>query len=205
MSRVVSIIEKRSIKEFFEERFEEAVCANSVELLDLTRYYLVELLTEYTESDVAFSLEREDPEMPLSIRFLQATGKTTREKLIYYKKIGDFCLFLSGFFPEFIQRKIADLDLYIAIGAKAYSNVESSLRNTPSVKEDSFIQMFRELADKFPELVDLYMDVSERMQSLTNRNIMKVYDKYLLLRSRRYEKILKDAGIHPLPLFPTKH
>jgi hypothetical protein len=193
------------MKEFFEERFNEAVSANPVELLDLTRSYLVELMTEFTESDVAFSLEREDPEMPLSIRFLQATGKSAREKLRDCKKIGDFCLFLSGFFSDFVQRKIPDLDFYIAIGSKAYSNVESSLRSTPSIKEDSFIQMFRELSDKFPELVDLYMDVNERMQRLTNQNIMKIYDKYLLLRSRRYEKILKDAGIYPLPFFPTRN
>ncbi|NIO15399.1 MAG: hypothetical protein GTN70_00065 [Deltaproteobacteria bacterium] len=202
---MVRIIKEVSMREFFEERFDEALSANPLELPHLTRSYLVELLTEYAESETAFSLDREDPELPLSIRFLRATAKGTREKLQDCKRIGDFCLFLSGIFPEKIQGKAADLDFYMALGSKAYLNVESSLRNTTSHAEDCFVRMFRELSERFPEFVGLYMDVSERMRALTDRNIMDLYGKYLLLRSRRHERILRKAGISPPPPNPTRH
>lgn len=203
--QMVRIIENRSIREFFEERLDEVVSENPVSINDLTRSYLVGLLTEYVRSDVAFSLSRDDPEMPLSVKFLQTSGKGTREKVRNYKLIGDFCLFLSGFFSDFIQQKLADQNFYITIGSRAYSNVESSLKSATSLSEESFIPVFRELSEKFPDLVDLCMDMSERMQPMTGRNIISIYEKYLLYRSKRYEKILKEAGIVQPPLFPSRH
>lgn len=199
---MVTLIEQKSIREFFEERFDEVLSKNMVELHGLTRCYILGLLTDFSLSHVAFSMEREDPEMPLSVRFLKATGKATREKLKDYKMIGDFSLFISGFFSEFIQDKIADMEFYIAIGSNAYSNIESSLRTISAFKEDSFIRMYRELAEKFPDLVDLCIDMSERMRGETNRNIMRIYERYIQFGAKRYEKALKEAGIpDPQPAF----
>ncbi len=199
------VVKTESLKDFFSNQIDESLKECSIDVLRETREYLVDLLDEFTRAKRAFLMEEENPEEPLSIRYLKALHKSTGEKVREYRMIGDFCLFVSGFFSDFIQKKIVDLDFYISIGSSAYSSVESTLKNLAAIEEDNFTRMFRELSEKFPNLVEVYMDVSERLMARSARDLLRIYEKYLVLRSKRYEKILREAGIEPIIVRRSRH
>ncbi|RMG60999.1 MAG: hypothetical protein D6713_01305 [Deltaproteobacteria bacterium] len=199
------VVPTGSLREFFSQRLDEALRETSTEVLEETRAYLLDILEEFTWSRRAFSLERENPEEPLSVRFLRALEKSAGERVREHRMIGDFCLFLTGFFSDFLQRKVADMEVYISLGSSAYSSVETALRSFSPVPEDTFTRMFRELAEKFPSLVEVYMDLSEKLMVQSEQDLLKIYEKYLILKSKRYEKILREAGIEPFPVRRSRH
>lgn len=200
-----TIVHQESLREFFSTQFDEAISSNSLELNDMTKHYLLDLLTEFTDADSAFFLEREHHGEPLSILLLKASSKRCGEKVRDNKMIGDSCLFFSGFFPDYVQGKTVEPAYFITLGSRAYSNVASALRGTKRGGGDSFRLLFGELSIKFSEVVDICMEMSDRMIRRTNRDLIRIYERYLHCRSERYEKILKDAGIAPIPLVNTRH
>lgn len=101
---------------------------------------------------------------------LDAEGNTRRE---YLRVTGDLALFVSGIFPDSFNarsRKTAyNLGHYIDIGRVAYDNIES--------------EIFEELADNFPQIVDSLNDVSVRMR-LTGNDIQMYMDRRRLIDGR---------------------
>jgi hypothetical protein len=82
---------------------------------------------------------------------LDAEGNTRRE---YLRVTGDLALFVSGIFPDSFNattRKTAyTIGDYIDIGRSAYDNIDS--------------EVFEELSDNFPQIVDSLNDVSVELR-----------------------------------------
>ncbi len=101
---------------------------------------------------------------------LDAEGNMRRE---YLRVTGDLALFVSGIFPDSFNartRKTAyTMGHYIDIGRAAYDNIES--------------EVFEELADNFPQIVDSLNDVSVRL-SLTSYDIQGYIDRRRLIDAR---------------------
>ena len=71
------------------------------------------------------------------------------------RSLGDFSLFMSGFFSDSFRRRAVDVDYYVSMGEYAYGSL--SRRD-----EDAFAEVFGELARKFVGFMDVLADVSER-------------------------------------------
>lgn len=101
---------------------------------------------------------------------LDSEGNIRRE---YLRVTGDLAMFVSGIFPDSFNartRKTAyDLGHYIDIGRAAYDNMES--------------EVFEELADNFPQIVDGLNDVSVRMR-ITDNDIQRYMDRRRLIDGR---------------------
>jgi hypothetical protein len=101
---------------------------------------------------------------------LDAEGNTRRE---YLRVTGDLAMFVSGIFPDSFDartKKTAyNMGHYIDIGRAAYDNIES--------------EVFEELADNLPQIVDSLNDVSIRMR-LTGHDIQRYMDRRRLIDAR---------------------
>jgi hypothetical protein len=58
--------------------------------------------------------------------------------------------------------------------------------------------VFEELAAKFPALVDVLTEVSERAGLTSNADLLRLYEKWLKTGSRRSAELLASRGILPV-------
>jgi hypothetical protein len=178
-----------SALEFFKEQVEGAMARQNLKTSEWTAYYVVRLLAGYVAAgreDQAFDSQ------PLAIRLayaLQAEGAAQREGL---RSVGDASLFLAGFFSDSLHRRLVDSDYYIALGANAYGRLAGD-------DHDAFADVFGEMADKFVPLVDVLADISDRAALCSNRELLRLYDRWLRTGSRRDGSLLAERGLVPSP------
>ncbi len=94
------------------------------------------------------------------------------------RSLGDFSLFMSGFFPDSLRRRTVDVDYYVSMGEYAYGSL--SRRD-----EDTFAEVFAELARKFVGYMDVLADVSERTAVTSSADLLRLYEKWLRTGSSR--------------------
>jgi hypothetical protein len=179
-----ALFRNESPTEYFKELVDIAMQHQRLAARELTSFYLVNLLTGFVHLDA--SQERE----PLGIRFvkaLQAGGAIQRDGL---RQVGDRSLFISGFFSDSLNRRLVDVDYYIALGERAYGSLARQ-------SDDTLADVFDELAEKFSGFVDVLGEVSERTALSSNKDLLRLYEKWLRTRSPRSGDLLVERGIVP--------
>lgn len=179
--------------EYFKELVEAAITHQGLAAGEMTSYYLVNLLAGQVSRDPA---DAEDDEA-LGVRFakaLQAGGSRQRDGL---RRVGDLSLFISGFFSDSLNQSLVDIDYYIALGERAYGSLARH-------SDDTFSDVFDELAEKFSGFVDVLGEVSERTALTSNTDLLRLYERWLRTRSRRRGDLLVRQGIVPNASISTR-
>lgn len=180
------LVRNLSPTEYFKELVESALTHQRLEAGEMTSFYLVNLLAGFVRPDRG---ELDDDE-PLGVRFvkaLQAGGSTQRDGL---RRVGDLSLFISGYFSDSLNRTLVDVDYYIALGERAYGSLARQ-------GDDTFTEVFDELAEKFGGFVDVLTEVSERTALTSNTDLLRLYERWLRTKSRRSGDLLVQQGIVP--------
>jgi hypothetical protein len=179
--------------EFFREQLTRAMEHQKISTSAFTEYYLVNLLTSCVRGDL---LPPPDPgyeETPLAVMYVNAMQASRTERARLLRAMGDTALFVSGFFAESLQRRLADAAYYRAMGGRAYARLSQETASTfaPDV--------FDELAGRFGEFADLFWEVSEssRLQS-SPHSVLQLYERWLQTGSRRSAALLARRGITPV-------
>ncbi len=175
--------------EYFKDLVETALLRQQLRANDLTSYYLVDLLCRFVRPDRRISFS-DDSNEPLALRLGRALGSDGLEQRARLRNLGDFSLFMSGFFPDSFHRKVVDVDYYVSMGAYAYGSL--SRRDA-----DAFGEVFAELARKFVAYMDVLSDVSERSGIRSSMDVLRLYEKWLRTGSPRDGQRLIDRGILP--------
>ncbi len=172
--------------EYFKELVESAMMRQGLAAGEMTSFYLVNLLAGYVHRGPVDGREEE----PLGIRLakaLQADGSLQRDRL---RRVGDLSLFISGYFSDSLNRSLVDIDYYITLGERAYGSLARQ-------KDDTFSDVFDELAGKFSDFVDVLCEVSERTALTSNTDLLRLYERWLRTKSRRSGDLLARQGIVP--------
>lgn len=182
------LLREQAPAEYFKELVDSALARQHVQAGDLTTYYLVNLLCQFVrpESRGASALDAE----PLAIRLTRALQTGGFEQRARLRSLGDFSLFMSGFFSDSLQRRTFDVDYYVSMGEYAYGSL--SRRD-----EDTFAEVFGELANKFVGFMDVLADISERTAVPSSADLLRLYEKWLRTGSSRDGKRLVNRGIVP--------
>lgn len=185
--------------EYFQGAVAGAVASLRVEVSDHAQSYLVHLLGRFinaesfypTDTDgrqadtlaqqLAIALEEESPEM---------RARRLRE-------LGDFSLYVAGFFTDSLRKKLVDVDYYIGMGGAAYENAA----RLEAVRARA--KLLSELGRKFPHFVDILAQISEEsgFNPDNNKDLLRTYDLWAKTGSDRLAKQLAKAGIVP----PVRH
>lgn len=192
------LITNTSIKEFFHDSVNQAISNQHIEVSAETVFYLVNLLTVYSRSEHLFDKTENGIDLkPLALIYADAVNQSnTLERARLLQRLGDTALFIAGVFTGSLNRKVVDVDYYIAMGGNAYSTVSETLRgayNNGSVKS-----LFDELTEKFTEFVDVLNEVSENANLSTNSDILRLYEIWIRTGSKRAAGQLRRLGIEPV-------
>ena len=182
------LLREQAPAEYFKELVDSALVRQRIQAGDLTAYYLVNLLCQFVRPD-ARSTNDLDAE-PLAIRLTRALQTGGSEQRARLRSLGDFSLFMSGFFSDSLRRRTIDVDYYVSMGEYAYGSL--SRRD-----EDAFAEVFGELARKFVGYMDVLADISERTALTSSADLLRLYEKWLRTGSSRDGRKLIDRGIVP--------
>ena len=187
MGRDVTLSPARSVAEFFHEVLSAALRHQSVPASELTEFYLVNLLTEFTRGEL-------DDE-PLALKLAQAALETPAVRARFLKEVGDTSLWVSGFFGDSLAHRLVAVDYYITLGEQAYATLAGL--NVMSRAGETFAGVYGELADKFPRFVDVLGEVSEKSALGSNRGLVHLYERWLRTRSEWLAQKLMAHGLIP--------
>jgi hypothetical protein len=172
--------------EYFRELVESALTRQQLQAGDLTSYYLVNLLCQYIRPEAANAFGPSGE--PLAFRLARALETAGSEQRARLRSLGDFSLFMSGFFSDSLNRGAVDVDYYVSMGEYAYGSL--------SRRDDRFSEVYAELSRKFVGFMDVLADVSE--QTLSGRSdVLRLYERWLRTGSTRDGQKLVDHGIVP--------
>ena len=193
-----TLITNTSIKEYFHDTVSEAIANQQINASAETVYYLVNLLTLFSRSDQLFDKTEEGIDIkPLALIYADAINEPrVVERTRLLKKLGDTALFIAGVFADSLNRKLVDVDYYIAMGGTAYSSVSETMRGM--YYNGAAKQLFNELTEKFTEFVDVLGEVSEKSNLSSNADIMRLYEIWIRTGSKRAAGQLRRLGIEPV-------
>ena len=186
--------------EFFYEKVTQALANQQVRLSDEVEFYVVNLLCEFI---VPGKLETVTGQLdalatPLALMLKEAVEAPPAQKLRIFKYLGDTSLYYAGFFQDYFNRKAFNLDYYIDIGASAYSNVSTIMRDQHG--DDQFTEIYSGLAEKFDTIVEVVAEVSETPGAAKPIDLLAIYDRWTRNHSDRLARLLNKAGITPIPM-----
>ena len=178
------LFRSESPQEFFKHQVECAMHRQHLHASDWTVYYLVRLLASYVSRSAS---EAEHDGEPIGVRLARALSAGSGPQRDRLRQIADQALFVAGFFGDSLQRRAVDLDYYITVGGLAYGRLAGN-------DDDAFADVFGELAEKFVPVVDVLSDISDRTWG-SNRDLLRVYERWLRTGSKRDQVLLVDHGL----------
>jgi hypothetical protein len=182
-------VEKTPAAEYFKELVESALSRQQLRANELTSYYLVDLLCRFVRPDQRIPYNDDSGE-PLALRLGRALDSAGLEQRARLRNLGDFSLFMSGFFSDSLHRSVVHIDYYVSMGEYAYASL--SRRDV-----DAYGEVFSELARNFVPFMDVLADVSEQTTSRSAMDVLRLYEKWLRTGSPRDGQRLADRGIVP--------
>ena len=185
-----TVVPEADLRDFFRKEVSRALETLKVESSDMTTFYLVNLLAEFGDTDELY----DEADRPLALIYAKAMEKSGPDRFRILKKLGDFALYMSGYFPDSLKGKAVDVDYYIAMGSNAYGTVSSLLRAQP--RGDVFGPVFHDLSGKFPSYVDVLAEVSDSTTHAGEQDVMRLYELWMKTRSKRCESLLRRMGMN---------
>jgi len=176
-----------SVAEFFHEVLTAALRSQAVATSEMTEFYLVNLLSEFTHAEI-------DPE-PLGLKLAQAMIEPPEVRARNLREVGDTALYVSGFFGESLERGLVPFDYYISTGGSAYATLAGLVRMSRA--GETWGDVYGELAEKFPRFVDVLAEVSEKSALGTNRGVLRLYERWVKTQSEWAARKLRACGVIP--------
>lgn len=184
-----------SLQEFFKDSIAGAMTKQGLDADDHTAYYVVNLLTLFARSEALFDHTENGTELKPLAKVLADAADSARpeERNFALQRVGDVSLFMAGFFGDGMATRLVDVDYYIYMGGAAYGALSEHVRG--SLRGQVFAAVFAELAQKFPDFVDVLAELrSEVNQDI---DILRTYELWQRTGSRRSARELRRAGIEP--------
>lgn len=191
------LITSMTIREHFHEALTLAMHNQHVDVEDETAVYVVNLLAQFSQTSALFEPTPEGLDLrPLALLYGDALeASTTQDRKRALQHLGDLALFIAGLFADSLNRKLVDIDYYIAMGGAAYSCLNDSFRSGPDAQ--IFKVIFTELAQKFDTLVDVLGEINENTATNSNSDVLRLYEVWLRTGSARALQKLQRLGVQP--------
>jgi len=180
-------------KIYFRETLQDALVERKVETHPVVEGYLVDILDRYLFTANLFNENKDSGKLTretLAEMMLKAGTATPRVRFDMLKKLGDSALYVSGFFGDSLQRKVVDVDYYIDMGSTAYHSLSKEM------SEDTFAQLYKEIAYRFNEFVDVFSLMSRKTMGQED-NVFRLMDIYVKTESPLAQEKLAEKGLFP--------
>jgi len=192
------VITQVNLTEYFRDALSDALARQSLETEEETVFYVVNLLSHFVRSEHLFADTSEGPALqPLvELYTAAATASSVDERARLLRRLGDVALLISGIFSDSLNRKLVDVDYYIAMGGSAYGYLSDLIRDT--LRGQALGGIFEELSLKFAGFVEVLGEVSEQANLTSSSDVMRLYEVWLRTGSQRAANRLRRLGIEPV-------
>jgi hypothetical protein len=177
----------------FAQMVSQALGETRVETSPMATAYLIGLLGERVRTS-----DEEEPST-LAEAWLEARSASGGARIRRLRGLGDRALFVAGFFGESLDRKVVSRSYYRDMGRSAYRAVAAGLSGSASSGDAGWPDLFEELADRFPELMQVLAEVSVRAHGRRPAWLLHLYERYLATGSSLDRRRLVRAGCVPPP------
>ena len=187
-----------NLRDYFRSSMDEVIARQGVQVDPHAAHYVVNLMTLFSRSEALYEDHGESYGIrPLALMLADAAdAPSPRHRTNSLQRIGDVALFIAGFFIESLANRAVDVDYYIYMGENAYGSLSEEVRGT--VRGNAFADIYRELAEKFPVLIDVLNEVRDGARKESDLDLLRTYEIWLKTGSRRAEAILRQQGIVPI-------
>ncbi|MFL5387619.1 MAG: hypothetical protein ACJ79C_02740 [Myxococcales bacterium] len=186
------IVFGETAQEYFRAAVSGALARRRLRVQEPTEFYLVNLLAGHVGASRLF-VERPDGTVdvePLAFILKRALEAEREERRLALKRLGDTSLFVSGFFGDSLAGSLVDIGYYIAMGERAYDALSGCER-----AHGALAAVYEELAERFPELVDVLAEIAELSELSSNRGLVRLYQRFLATGSQRVAERLREKGV----------
>lgn len=182
-------------QDFFREVVTHSLSKLKVRVPPEIEFYLVNLLSRFVNTENLFTREKDGQFnlRPLALQIKDAMEESeAHHRMLLFRQVGDVSLYTAGYFCESLDRRAVDVDYYIDLGGVAYGQVASVSQEAPLRK------MYTELADRFKTCVQVLQEVSEITLPKTEKDLLRLYERWQRTGSERAARSLQEAGILPI-------
>lgn len=194
-SRVVPV---HDLRDYFRTSIDDVIERQGVDIDPHATHYVVNLITLFARSEELYEDDGETYGLkPLALMLADAADAPSPDhRTQTLQRIGDVAMFISGFFVESLENKAVDVDYYIYMGENAYGSLSEEVRGT--FRGNVFADVYRELATKFPTVIDILNEVRDGASHESDVNLLRTYEIWSKTGSRRAEKLLREQGVIPI-------
>ena len=198
------LVTEKDLDSYFKSSILSALSNQHVDASEHTVVYLSSLLVHFSQTEHLYEKTEDGYQLkPLALYYTDYTdAKGTSERSHALRRLGDVALFICGLYSQSLNRKVVDIDYYIAMGGGAYARLAHDLQPHKQV----FIDIFAELANNFVDYMDVLSEITEAQHS-SHSDILRQYEIWLRSGSKAAKKRLMTQGIIPQsgPIIHTKH
>lgn len=185
-----------SMKQYFREALDTAMERSRVTLTDSAQAYIVHLLEEFSRAENVFAGTDHGERPIFALMLRRAQEAEPGQAVRIYKHLGDSSLYLTGFFAEAVEREIVSREYYVSVGESAYASVASLASSKATGSPD----LFRELAERFADLVELLEAMSLHGEKtsparLSDAKLLHLIDRYQRTGSKEVLEALQGNGV----------
>lgn len=183
-----------SLESFFDAELGETARKQGVEMTAFTREYLARMLVRFSQVEHLFkpTASGEWTIPTLTELYSASVGHPLADQFSKMQQMGDLALFTSGFLSERIEKSLIDMDYYIAMGEVAYEKA-GHIRET--IGAERVLNIYFELAHSFPKFVEVMNELADQSLLSSDRDVVKLYEKWLRTGSGRIERMLAEVGV----------
>lgn len=190
----VRLLTDLGLREHFRDLVETSLHRQQLSVRDSTTGYVVSLLTDHLRPGHLFTAGPEGPELrTLAERYADvAHAEGAGQRRLALKGLGDLALFIAGMFSGYLNRRLVDVDYFIAMGCGAYRELHDAFG-----ARQSGDAVFAELSREFPRLVDVLAEISDESHLGASTDLLREYELWLRTGSPRIAAKLARRGILP--------
>ena len=179
--------------EFFSIRVKQAMQLQNLAVSQEVEFYLVQLLTNFAHAANLFQRDAEGKVeyRALALKMYDAVFDEAR-RYHHLKNLGDTALYHAGVFYDGLFNQVVNVDYYIAMGGQACQSL-ANLSTTTA--EKTLADMYAELSERFPKLVEILKLTCESEASTTDHDLLRLLERYQKTGSAKAKQLLKEKGI----------
>lgn len=193
------------LSQFFKDEVRDTAQKQGLSLTPHVSEYLARILERFAKTQDYLLQHRREIEsaelnefpgvakMPtMATMWLESFHLSPSQQFFQLQNLGDFALFTSGYFSDYVRKSLLDQDYYFAIGGQAYERA-GVIRE--SISSERAVNTYFELAEGFKQFAEIFAELSDRTLLGSDKDILKLYGKWLDLKSGRIARMLAENGI----------
>ena len=178
------------------EYFSKVIYRESKNLLpplsEAVIHYLTQLLVYFSESNRLFKLQHNAFSLPTLALLYQDVHNATNShrRNASLRELGDSSIFIGALFFEHFAKKEIHKDYFIGMGSSAYSSLADYDYGNK--------ELFYELAEKFPKLLQIVANVCALELNYKAEEVFSLLERWQQSKDPMLRKQLHAIGIAPL-------